>query len=251
MSFKGEIPAAILAGKKTGFATGDIYRIISEGKLGDLDVQFGTFVEWKGSYWKLRPDIQLSTTLETASLADRVQALEAQINYTTVSPDMITSPDDNNNFVINVGQNRTCVNQAIRVPVSSGTYGIAINLADGVTDACVRILKTGGSSTSAKWISTLDVARGTDTMHLMRTTRVNAVSVWPSVKSANSILISTAGEGSELEVPTSFDDVALLDEETVVTGLDTQLNEATIANTLEIFVQIHGTMVTIACAPMP
>lgn len=70
MSFKGEIPAAILAGKKTGFATGDIYRIISEGKLGNLDVQFGTFVEWNGTTWKVRDDLQLATNEEISQLID-------------------------------------------------------------------------------------------------------------------------------------------------------------------------------------
>lgn len=76
MAFKGEIPAAILAGKKTGFATGDIYRIISEGKLGDLDVQYGTFVEWKGTGWAVRSDIQLATTIDMQSLEEHILARE-------------------------------------------------------------------------------------------------------------------------------------------------------------------------------
>lgn len=68
MAFKGEISAAILAGKKTGFATGDIYRIISEGKLGDLDVQYGTFVEWKGTTWEVKKDMQYATSKTGESL---------------------------------------------------------------------------------------------------------------------------------------------------------------------------------------
>lgn len=70
MAFKGEISAAILAGKKTGFTTGDVYRIINEGKLGNLDVQFGTFVEWTGTTWKVRDDLQLATNKEVSQLID-------------------------------------------------------------------------------------------------------------------------------------------------------------------------------------
>lgn len=72
MAFKGEISAAILAGKKTGFATGDIYRIISEGKLGDLDVQYGTFVEWKGTAWEVKKDMQYAVSKTGESLDQAV-----------------------------------------------------------------------------------------------------------------------------------------------------------------------------------
>ena len=70
MSFKGEVAAAILASKHTDLAVGDIYRIIEEGKLGNTIMTFGTFVEWTGTAWKVRDDLQLATNEEVSQLID-------------------------------------------------------------------------------------------------------------------------------------------------------------------------------------
>lgn len=70
MSFKGEIAAAILASKHTDLTVGDVYRIVEEGKLGNTIMTFGTFVEWNGTAWKVRDDLQLATNEEVSQLID-------------------------------------------------------------------------------------------------------------------------------------------------------------------------------------
>ena len=91
MAFKGEISAAILAGKKTGFATGDIYRIISEGKLGNLDVQFGTFVEWKGTGWEVKKDMQYAVS-KTGESLDQAVADVLDDHATSSADEEMTMP---------------------------------------------------------------------------------------------------------------------------------------------------------------
>lgn len=91
MAFKGEISAAILAGKKTGFTTGDIYRIISEGKLGNLDVQFGAFVEWKGTAWEVKKDMQYAVS-KTGESLDQAVADVLDDHATSSAEEELTMP---------------------------------------------------------------------------------------------------------------------------------------------------------------
>lgn len=71
MAFKGEISVARLNSVKTGFTIGDTYRIIDGGKLGGVAIPFGTFVEWKGTYWAVQPSLQLATTKDATAAADK------------------------------------------------------------------------------------------------------------------------------------------------------------------------------------
>ena len=71
MAFKGEISVARLNGVKTGFALGDTYRIIDSGKLGGVAIPFGTFVEWKGTYWAVQPSTQLATTKDVDGVVNK------------------------------------------------------------------------------------------------------------------------------------------------------------------------------------
>ena len=73
MAFKGEIGAEFLDNVKTGFTVGDIYRIIDAGKLGGVDIPFGTFVEWKGTAWEVKKDMQYATS-ETGESLDKATA---------------------------------------------------------------------------------------------------------------------------------------------------------------------------------
>lgn len=72
MAFKGEIGAEFLDNVKTGFTVGDIYRIIDAGKLGGVDIPFGTFVEWKGTGWEVKKDMQYAVSKTGESLDQAV-----------------------------------------------------------------------------------------------------------------------------------------------------------------------------------
>lgn len=72
MAFKGEIGAEFLDNIKTGFTVGDIYRIIDAGKLGGVDIPFGAFVEWKGTAWEVKKDMQYATSKTGESLDQAV-----------------------------------------------------------------------------------------------------------------------------------------------------------------------------------
>ena len=72
MTFKGEIGAEFLDNVKTGFTVGDIYRIIDAGKLGGVDIPFGTFVEWKGTAWEVKKDMQYAVSKTGESLDQAV-----------------------------------------------------------------------------------------------------------------------------------------------------------------------------------
>lgn len=72
MAFKGEIGAEFLDNVKTGFTVGDIYRIIDAGKLGGVDIPFGTFVEWTGTAWKVNKDMQYAVSATGESLNDAI-----------------------------------------------------------------------------------------------------------------------------------------------------------------------------------
>ena len=76
MSFKGEVAAAILASKHTDLTVGDIYRIVEEGKLGNTIMTFGTFVEWTGTTWKVKKDMQYATSKTGESLDNTAISLE-------------------------------------------------------------------------------------------------------------------------------------------------------------------------------
>lgn len=68
MSFKGEISAAKLDSIKSGFKVGDIYRIIDAGKLNGIDIPFGTFVEWRGTSWRVNNKMEYATSKNGESL---------------------------------------------------------------------------------------------------------------------------------------------------------------------------------------
>lgn len=70
MSFKGEISAAKLDNIKSGFKIGDIYRIIDAGKLDGVDIPFGTFVEWRGTSWRINNKMEYTTSRNGESLDD-------------------------------------------------------------------------------------------------------------------------------------------------------------------------------------
>lgn len=76
MAFKGEIGAEFLDNIKTGFTVGDIYRIIDAGKLGGVDIPFGAFVEWKGTTWEVKKDMQYAVSKTGESLDDTAVSLE-------------------------------------------------------------------------------------------------------------------------------------------------------------------------------
>lgn len=68
MAFKGEISAEYLDSIKTGHTVGDIYRIIEAGKLGGVTLPFGIFVEWKGTYWEVKTDMQYAVSSNGISM---------------------------------------------------------------------------------------------------------------------------------------------------------------------------------------
>lgn len=79
MSFKGEIALGALNSKyKYGFTIGDIYRVQGAGNLvpNNLAVANGAFVEWKGTAWEVKKDMQYAVSKTGESLDDTAVSLE-------------------------------------------------------------------------------------------------------------------------------------------------------------------------------
>lgn len=91
MAFKGEIGAEFLDNIKTGFTVGDIYRIIDAGKLGGVDIPFGTFVEWKGTAWEVKKDMQYAVS-KTGESLDQAVADVLDDHATATQDEELTMP---------------------------------------------------------------------------------------------------------------------------------------------------------------
>lgn len=245
MSFKGEVAAAILASKHTDLTVGDIYRIVEEGKLGNTIMTFGTFVEWTGTAWKVRDDLQLATNEEVSQLIDDTSttgmrpSVEGDFVNKLIVVDgkvakIISVRDDTTTYVTTDIVNELNAMQwkaVVIPPILEGPYTIPVHNRESVfvpyiydndidltiqcDESCAEAILFIQKNTAD--LNSLTVKRGNNTEVVFgKKTLINIT--YDTDYAIQKCLVSTTG--SDAQVPTDFSEVGIYDGNPFVDRID-------------------------------
>ena len=161
MSFKGEIGAEFLDNVKTGFTVGDIYRIIDAGKLGGVDIPFGAFVEWKGTAWEVKKDMQYATS-KTGESLDQAVADVLDDHATSSAKEEMTMPSAEaanytvGNYFEQDGEIWKCTDKTDN---GDGTWTVKAEEVNGVVPVLNELAGAGSKQWTRRTVS-LPIAAG-------------------------------------------------------------------------------------------
>lgn len=156
MTFKGEVGAEYLDSIKTGHTAGDTYRIIEAGKLGGVALPFGTFVEWKGTYWEVKVGMQYAVSNDGTSMDKAISDILDDHDSVGVDEEFILPTAAAANYI--VGNYYTHTDDTIwrctsKTNNGDGTYTIEGTKTNGVVpvfnDIIAQTLLNLGTKTEA------------------------------------------------------------------------------------------------------